>query len=81
MQILKSLRSRFEDLRAWQPGYEPMLTHLRNFGGYGTAVVEGKGQVDPGQTGCAYADSVLLPAIREFGQMDQERLRETYSVS
>jgi hypothetical protein len=81
MQILKSLRSRFEDLHAWQPGYEPMLRHLQTFGGYGTAVAEGKGQVDPGQTGCAYADSVLLPAIRKFGQMDQERLRDTYSVS
>jgi hypothetical protein len=75
MQILKSLRSRFDDLRAWRPGYEPMLAHLRTFGGYGTEPIEGKGQVDPGLTGCQYADSVLLPAIRRFGQMDQEQQR------
>jgi hypothetical protein len=77
MQILKSLRSRFEGMEAWQPGYEPFLTQLSRFGGYGAAAAEGKGQLDPGQTGCAYADSVLLPAIRKYGQMDQERVRSS----
>ncbi len=73
IQILKSLRSRFDDLHAWQPGYAPMLAHLKEFGGYGVAAADGRGQLDPVQTGCAYADSVLLPAIREHGQLDQER--------
>jgi hypothetical protein len=77
MQILKSLRSRFEGMEAWQPGYERLVTQLSRFGGYGAAAAEGKGQLDPGHTGCAYADSVLLPAIRKYGQMDQERVRSS----
>jgi hypothetical protein len=31
-----------------------------------------RGQIDPIATGCAFADEVLLPAIRDFGQLDQE---------
>jgi hypothetical protein len=37
-----------------------------------TAERVSKGQVDPVLTGCAYADSVLLPAIRRLGRRDQE---------
>jgi hypothetical protein len=69
MQILKALRSRFPALRAWSPGYAPMLAQLQRRGGYGAAAV---GQVDPGTTGCDYADGVLLPAIRRHGRRDQE---------
>ena len=72
MQILKSLRQRFEGLAAWAPGYEPMLRQLQTRGGYGAGIVDVKGQVDPMLTGCAYADGELLPAIRRYGQMDQE---------
>lgn len=72
MQILKSLRARFGDVRAWQPGYAPMLAALNEHGGYLCADKEKK-QVDPGSTGCAYADEYLLPAIRRRGQIDQER--------
>lgn len=73
MQILKTLRQRFGDVTAWRPGYEPMLAVLRNAGGYRGGSESG-GQVDPVGAGCAYADDVLLPAIREQGQLDQESL-------
>jgi hypothetical protein len=74
MQILKALRNRFEGLQAWRPGYEAMLEQLQLYGGYRPAMDEARGQVDPGATGCAFADEVLLPAVRKLGQMDQERL-------
>lgn len=72
MQILKALRARFGDVRAWEPGYAPMLEALRVSGGHASGP-NAKGQVDPGETGCPYADAYLLPAIREHGLMDQER--------
>jgi hypothetical protein len=72
MQILKTLRGRFEGLRAWEPGYASMLLQLQAGGGYGAEADAARGQVDPGATGCAYADSVLLPAIRRHGRRDQE---------
>ena len=72
MQMLKSLRQRFADVRAWEPGYEPMLATLR---AAGVQPVEGRAeQVDPGTTGCDFADRVLLPAIREHGFWDQESM-------
>lgn len=74
MQILKSLRQRLGSVEAWRPGYEPVLGDLRaaQVGVNGDADVER--QVDPVATGCAFADEVLLPAIREFGFWDQERI-------
>ena len=74
MQILKVLRARFPGLSAWRPGYEPMLVRLRSGGGYRGAVADSRGQVDPGMTGCDYADLELLPAIRQHGRRDQEAL-------
>jgi hypothetical protein len=90
MQILKALRGRFEGMQAWRPGYEPMLASVEAGGGYGAAadgeradVVPraggagsggGQGQLDPVSTGCEYADSVLLPAIRSHGRRDQEAM-------
>ena len=75
MQILKALRSRFEGLRGWPAGYEPMLAKLQAMGGYGAAQSDDlRGQVDPVLTGCAYADGTLLPAIRRYGQTDQESM-------
>ncbi len=79
MQILKSLRSRFESLDAWRAGYEPMVAALRAGGGHGQAVSEDpeqgdSGQVDPGLIGCPFADTILLPAIREHGRFDQEAI-------
>jgi hypothetical protein len=72
MQILKSLRGRFEELEAWPVGYEPLRIQLEIGGGHGARVDDSKGQIDPVLTGCAYADGVLLPAIRRHGRRDQE---------
>lgn len=69
MQILKSLRARFGDIHAWRPGYEPMATALHTGGAH---PADDRHQTDPGATGCAYADDVLLPAIRRHGCWDQE---------
>jgi hypothetical protein len=74
MQILKALRERFAAASAWQPGYEPMLAALQRRGGHhGASPAGGEDtQTDPLQTGCRYADEVLLPAIRQHGRIDQE---------
>ena len=72
MQILKALRSRFEELEAWRPGYGSLMAQLQTRGGYGSRRDDGRGQVDPRVTGCIYADEVLLPVIRERGRRDQE---------
>ncbi len=69
MQILKSLLARFGDVHAWRPGYEPMVAALQARAMQQTS---DRGQLDPGVTGCIYADTVLLPAIREHGYLDQE---------
>jgi hypothetical protein len=73
MQILKALRGRFPQVAAWRPGYEPMLAALRARGGHQSTDAQGEAaQTDPQQTGCAFADEILLPAIRAHGQIDQE---------
>lgn len=69
MQILKTLRERFGDVVAWRPGYAAMLAVLQASGGHHG---ETRTQLDPLVTGCAYADEVLLPALRVLGQLDQE---------
>ncbi|HKQ83929.1 MAG TPA: Wadjet anti-phage system protein JetD domain-containing protein [Steroidobacteraceae bacterium] len=69
MQILKALRLRFGDVRAWALGYEPMLRALRS---RPSRHGDDRAQVDPVATGCTYADTVLLPAIRDCGYLDQE---------
>ncbi|HEX7116077.1 MAG TPA: hypothetical protein VF193_13175 [Steroidobacter sp.] len=75
MQILKALRMRFGEVRAWAPGYAPMLEALRSRGEVGRPEgVHLRGQIDPGETGCPYADEHLLPAIRAHGPLDQESL-------
>lgn len=71
MQILKALRARFPRAAAWRPGYAPLLTALQS--GHAQANAD-RGQIDPGATGCVYADEYLLPAIRQCGAIDQEWL-------
>lgn len=73
MQILKALRARFGEVTAWRQGYEPMLAALRAQGGHRGHRDDASAQVDPQLTGCPFADERLLPAIREYGQIDQER--------
>lgn len=73
LTILKSLRNTFSSIKAWQPGYVPMLSKLKS--GWGHSHEEsGKGlQKDPNFTGCTFSDEILLPAMREQGGfIDQE---------
>lgn len=73
MGILKALRKSFTDVQAWQPGFELML-HFHKLG-HGHTIRDSKKmqQLDPGTTGCRYADDVILPAIRASQRfLDQE---------
>ncbi|SDT94601.1 Wadjet anti-phage system protein JetD domain-containing protein [Halopseudomonas salegens] len=75
MAILKALRHSLPSLQAWQSGYQPLLEALRNGAGHRPEQAGKTRQVDPGQTGCPFADEQLLPAIRETGHfLDQEWL-------
>ncbi|WP_052761141.1 Wadjet anti-phage system protein JetD domain-containing protein [Sedimenticola thiotaurini] len=71
--ILKALRGVFGDVSAWPAGYLPMLDLLAKSAGHSAENGNKGGQIDPGDTGCAYADGVLLPALRSSGLLvDQE---------
>lgn len=72
MAILAALRQRFGDVSAWQPGYAPLLALLQAGRGHAPGQADKQQQTDPGLTGCAYADDILLPAARRFGFIDQE---------
>jgi hypothetical protein len=73
MRILAALRGVFLGLSAWEPGYRPMLERLRAGDGHAPdgAGKGGQGVIDT--TGCSYADTFLLPAIRNLERfLDQE---------
>jgi hypothetical protein len=73
MNILKELRAVFPGMRAWAPGYAPMLDAINAGNGHPPEEAEKENQADPGSTGCQYADETLLPAMRETGMFyDQE---------
>lgn len=73
MAILKALRQRFGDVRAWPAGYDAQLVLLEAGGGHHPELADKTEQCDPGKTGCAYADEILLPALRRQGRfVDQE---------
>jgi len=69
MQILKTLRMRFESTGAWRPGYDALLPLA---GSASPNLSDRKEQIDPLATGDGYADETLLPAIRLRGFVDQE---------
>lgn len=74
--ILKTLRQSLPGLRAWEPGYRPMLELLERGGGHSAEQARKTQQIDPGATGCAYCDGLLLPALRHCGRFaDQELIR------
>ena len=78
MDILKGLRQSLPTLRAWEPGYQPMLESLNNGGGHSAVQAAKQRQLDPVTTGCSYADRILLPAIRTHSRfVDQEILSPT----
>lgn len=64
LMILKALRGVFGEVGAWPTGYLPMLDLLQDSAGHSAETGHKGVQVDPGNTGCAYADGVLLPALR-----------------
>lgn len=75
MQILQVLRSSFSDLTAWQEGYAPMHAALLNGGGHAPEQAGKELQKKIERTGCAYADTFLLPILgtsRRFA--DQEMI-------
>lgn len=75
MAILASLRQGLPQLEAWQPAYSLMLEHLKAGGGHLPNQAGKELQRDPGATGCAYADALLLPALRKLNRfVDQELL-------
>lgn len=75
MSILRALRASFPDAQAWRPGYEKLLAALHAGGGHSAVTADKAGQPDPGQTGCSYADEVLLPAMRKSERfVDQEKV-------
>jgi len=73
MQILASLREVFPCAIAWEPGYAELLKVVASGGGHLPEAANKERQTDPGATGCAFADGVLLGALRRFGRfVDQE---------
>lgn len=73
MGILAALRQGIPQIVAWQPAYSLMLSHLLAGGGHTPAQARKELQRDPGTTGCIYADSLLLPNLRQLKRfVDQE---------
>lgn len=73
MRILAALRAVFNGLRAWEPGYLPMLTRLEQGGGHAPDAAGKEGQLRLQCTGCEFADNRLLPALTRYGTfIDQE---------
>jgi len=73
MDILFRLKNVFSNILAWKPGYDRMLQRLQDNQGHPPEGAKKEGQNDPGETGCKYADAVLLPALRSIKKfVDQE---------
>lgn len=73
MSILAALRLSFPQLRAWQPGYKAMLKYFEKGLFHRLSEAGKQKQQAPLDTGCAYADEVLLPLLRHAGEcVDQE---------
>jgi len=73
MQILGRLREGFPQACAWETGYAPLADILSHRQGHPPETADKSGQMDPGITGCTYADNVLLPLMRQSQQFaDQE---------
>lgn len=73
MQILASLREVFPHAEAWRPGYGALVASLSAGGGHLPAMASKERHVDPGTTGCEYADAELLRLMRQHGRfVDQE---------
>lgn len=73
MEILATLRQTFPSVEAWKLGYASMLAILKRGGGHEPDVAGKSQQRAIANTGCAFADSELLPALHQTGKfIDQE---------
>jgi hypothetical protein len=73
MQILSRLREVFPNAQAWRPGYAHLARLLAAGEGHPPELAAKEQQLDPGATGCAYADEELLPLLRARQRfLDQE---------
>lgn len=73
LHILANLREVFPQASAWRPGYTHLATLLAHGGGHPPELAAKEKQIDPGTTGCAYADCELLPLLRTSKRfIDQE---------
>jgi hypothetical protein len=72
MQILGSLREVFAQAEAWRPGYAEQMAILVSGGGHSPDAAGKERQGDPGTTGCAHADSVLLPLMRRYARFEDQ---------
>lgn len=78
MAILAALKQVFPGVEAWQPGYKPMVSILRQGGGHSAVGGDKEKQYHPGTTQCPYADYVLIPAMEEqLAFVDQETIDAT----
>jgi hypothetical protein len=65
MCILKLLRLQFRDMQLWQPGYQAMQQQVESGNAHPISLRDKSGQSDPIETGCDYADNVILPLLRQ----------------
>lgn len=73
MRILSAMRGSFPSLTAWRAGYIPMRDALLRGEGHSPEAADKSGQVPLTETGCAFADSQLLPAMVNLHKfIDQE---------
>jgi hypothetical protein len=76
MRILAAMRCTFAQLRAWEPGYAPMLQTLLAGEGHSPDAADKSGQRPLDTCGCRYADQQLIPAMKAQGRfVDQEAFR------
>jgi hypothetical protein len=73
MGILKLLIHQFNHMQLWQPGYQAMLQQVEAGNAHPISLRDKSGQNDPIETGCDFADSIILPLLRQHQScLDQE---------
>lgn len=75
MRILSAMRTSFIGLTAWEPGYSLMLAALTECKGHSSEAADKQGQKTLSVSGCAYADTHLIPALYSYERfVDQEQV-------
>jgi hypothetical protein len=71
--ILSSIKKQFPNLIAWKLAYNLMQQMLEKGLGHSPEETSKVEQRDPGETGCEFSDTELLPKLRKINQfIDQE---------